>query len=63
MVNFLVGKRIKIIYDDSSQNPVIKQGFCKFKDDEFLHILNEKGVLEILVVQRIIRMEVLNNEN
>ena len=62
MADFLIDKRIKVIYDDNSQSPVIKQGYCKFKDDDFLHILNEKNVLEILILSRVIRMEVLNDE-
>lgn len=57
--DILIGKRLKIIYDDNSQNPVIKMGQCISKG-EFLEILNDKGINEFLVLSRIIRIEAIN---
>lgn len=56
--NILIGKNLKIIYDDDSQSPVIKMGICVSKDDIFLQILTQKKISEFLVVSRIIRIEV-----
>lgn len=58
--DILIGKNLKIIYDDSSQSPVIKIGRCISRQNDFLQILTEKGINEFLVPSRIIRIEVLN---
>ena len=60
--DILIGKNLKIIYDDNSQSPVIKIGLCISKDGEFLQIKTPKNISEFLVLKRIIRIEV-QNEN
>ena len=61
--NSLIGKKVKIIYDDGHENPAPKKGVVNGVDSDFIYILNGKGDLEGLLKSRVIRLEVFSNEN
>ena len=61
--NSIIGKLVKIIYDDGHDSPAPKKGIVANSDEDFVYIKNEKGVLEGLLKSRIIRIEVLENEH
>ena len=61
--NSIIGKSVKIIYDDGHNVPAPKKGVVVNSDEDFVYIKNEKGVLEGLLKSRIIRIEVLENEH
>lgn len=61
--NSIIGKKVKFIYDDQHEQPVPKKGIVENVDDDFFYIRNDNGNIEGLLKSRIIRLEVLNNEN
>lgn len=57
--NSILGRKVKVIYDDGHNVPAPKEGIVKNSDGDFIYILNNKEIIEGLLKSRIIRIEVL----
>lgn len=61
--SFLLGKRVKLIYDDGSSTAVYKKGTISNVDSDFFYLKqDDSDKTEVLNKSRVIRMEVLSDE-